>query len=130
MSFPIGSNRDWNRFLLLMCNRWYNLYTRWFASAVENNVPILVVRYEDIKQNKVLEIEKMLKFLRFEVSHYVVMDKLHDDFEVFHRSHSDMFEHYTEVQQKKVNNIILKADRFLKSYDRKNLFLLREYLRT
>ncbi len=90
------------------------------------------MRYEDVLLNRVLEIEKMLIFLKYEVDHDIVVKKLSEDFKVFHRNHSYKFEHYTKLQQNKVNNIILKTLRFFKSFNKNDniMFLLKKYLRS
>ena len=106
------------------------MYTRWFASAMTYDIPILVVHYEKVKENKILQVERMLDFLNFKFNHDVVAQKLHEDYSMFHRNHSMQFKHYTTAQIRLVNNYIQKATRYLKQYDVNHVFMLESYLRT
>ncbi len=105
------------------------MYTRWYASAIKYKKPILVVRYEDVKLNKVIVVENILKFLDFEFTHDIIVNRLSVDFKLFFRVHNNNFDHYTDIQQRKVNKMILRADRFFKSLDAHNLAFLQQYLR-
>ena len=105
------------------------MYTRWFASAVTYNIPVLVVHYEKIKENKISQVERMLDFLKFEFNHDFVTQKLYEDYTMFRRNHSMQFEHYTTAQIRRINNYIRKAARYLKQYDVNNVFMLESYLR-
>lgn len=112
-----------------MCSRWLKVYTRWFTSAITNKIPLLVVRYEDIKQDKVGQVEKMLEFLNFEYAHNDISDKIQEDFTLFRRGHyQDQFEHYTDKQKRLINYNILKAVKELNGYDVNNSFRLEEYV--
>lgn len=88
------------------------------------------MHYEDVKHDKISELEKMLTFLNYNFNHDAIAITLRRDFQTFQRSHRDQFEHYTVKQKRKVNNIILKSARFLKAYDKHNIFALERYLRS
>ena len=90
---------------------------------------MLVVRFEDIKRDRVGQVEKMLNFLNFEYTHTDIPDKIQEDFTMFRRDHDiDQFEHYTVRQRRLVNTYILRTARELKRYDTNNSFRLEEYV--
>lgn len=88
------------------------------------------MHYEDVKHDKISELEKMLTFLHYDFDHDAISITLRRDFQTFQRSHGDQFEHYTVKQKNKVNKIILKAAHFLRAYDKHNIFALERYLRS
>lgn len=92
-----------------------------------HHIPVMVVRYEDVRKNKVEQVERMLRFLNY--THSEITDKIQEDFTMFRREHGrDQFEHYTTKQRRLVNDIIMKTARELRVYDVNNSFRLEEYV--
>lgn len=82
--------------------------------------------------NKVEQVHRILNFLNYTLSFEKIEQKINQDFQLFFRRQhkSRNIEHYTASQKRKINSVILKAAKFLKDYDRDNIFRLETYLTT
>lgn len=70
------------------------------------NRPFLVIRYEDIKSDKLSEVKKMLNFLKVPVSDQLLEARMSMDYEKFHRTRTKEFEHYTPEQKQQVLAVV------------------------
>ena len=100
----------------------------WFVKSVNFSHPIMVVRYEDIKEDHIGQIERMLKFLEFPFDKTELKVKLHREFEAFKRPHKEEFEYYTPEQKKYVNTILLDTIKILTQHNMEQFFKLEDYL--
>ena len=76
---------------------------------IENTAhPLLLVQYEDLKNNTLHEVMRMVKFLGYNTLQEVVKERLMSEFIAFKRNHSttSSFEHFTATQKLFVNTII------------------------
>lgn len=62
------------------------------------------MRYEDLKQNLLHEMERILTFLHFPYAE--LSAKLNQDFSLFHRSSKPRFDHFTSKQRELLNSVI------------------------
>lgn len=100
----------------------------WFVKSVNFSHPTMVVRYEDIKQDRVAQVERMLKFLEFPFDKRDLERRLHHGFETFKRPHKEEFEHYTIEQKKYINAILLDTIKILTQHNMEQFFKLDDYL--
>ena len=78
--------------------------------------PLLVVRYEDLKEDRVKHVQRMLSFLNVTVSETELVQRLQpDQFNEFHRNHSEQssFDPYTSSQVEYLNSIITETEHIL-----------------
>lgn len=127
-----GENEKWDTFLYGIVPRWQKTIVKWFVESIDFRKPILVVRYEDLKNDNLAQVERILNFIHFPFAKEVIEKRLQEDYGVFRRSHSgeDGFEHYTPSQQEMVNLMLFETIGVLKEHKVENLFNLHEYLRT
>ena len=78
----------------------------WYGSARTLNYPLLVVRYEDLKSDKVRQVTRMLDFLNVNYSKVDVEQRLQEDFSAVRRNHSCDFDHFTENQKLYMRSMI------------------------
>ena len=91
---------------------------------------MLVVRYEDLKQDTLSQVIRMLDFLNWNYSRTELAVKLQDGFNAFQRNHTDtdQYEYYTREQRLKINSVITETVSRLKNFQQDHLFKLHEYL--
>ena len=103
-----GTNRKWVEFLYSQIPRWQNMIREWVVAR--GNHPVLVVKYEDLKRDAMLQVMRILKFLKLPYTDQEVHQRITDGFNSFHRSHKAEFDHYTPIQRwhilRAVNNTI------------------------
>lgn len=114
-----------------MGERWKKTIVKWYGSAHRLNIPILVVRYEDVQRDRLKEVTRMLDFLKFDYSQAEVEAALVGGFDDVRREHRDRYEHYTDRQKHFVKSIIESTTQALQSMDvnHKEINLM-EYLHT
>lgn len=94
--------------------------------------PLLVVRYEDLKQDAVKEVQRMLDFLNVPLQEDELVAKLHStQFDQFHRNHSASatFDPYTKQQVNYLNSVIIETENTLLSKGITDFIPLRTYVR-
>lgn len=111
--------------------RWKNMITNHVIYRRQTH-PLLVVRYEDLKQNSLREVQRMLDFLQLTVDKDELLQRLeYNNFSHFHRNHSssDTFEPYTASQIKYWNSVIIETETSLHSNSITDFIPLRSYIR-
>ncbi len=88
----------------------------------------MILRFEDVKRDKVSEVKKMLQFIDFPFDEKTVQERLQGDFGLFRRNHTETFEHYTVEQKKWVNNMLLEMIAILQNNGLEDEFRLQEYI--
>jgi len=97
---------------------------------INNEVqPVLVVRYEDLKADPVLQVKRMLKFLKYQYDEEDVEQRLKGGFSAFYRNHTDDFEHYTLEQKTYMNDVIMSIIKRLDQEHVTDFIPLEHYLR-
>lgn len=110
-----------------MSVRWQKSIVKWGGSGH----PVLVVHYEDMKQDYLTQVTRMLDFLKQEYTNRTdLARKLDGGFDKFKRKHSDQFEHYTKKQKIEINTIIAETMDILSEHELEQPFQLRQYLTT
>lgn len=123
-----GDNREWDEYVHTIGGRWQKTIVEWFVKSVNFSHPIMVVRYEDIKEDHVTQVERMLNFLEFPFDKTELEEKLNRGFETFKRPHREEFEHYTPEQKKYVNTMLLDTIKILTQHNMEQFFKLEDYL--
>ena len=93
--------------------------------------PLLVVTYEELKQDTVKEVQKMLDFLNVTIPKAKLVQRLQaNQFNEFHRNHSGSarFVPYTPTQVKYLNSVISETEQALFTSGVTN-FPLKKYMR-
>ena len=126
--FISGNNSEWDEYVHAIGERWQKTIVEWFVKSVNFSRPIMVVRYEDIKEDHVTQVERMLRFLEFPFDKRQLEEKLNREFKTFKRPHKEEFEHYTSEQKKYVNTILLDTIRILTQHKMEQFFKLEDYL--
>ena len=78
----------------------------WYGSAHTLGYPLLVLRYEDLKRDSLIQVFRMLDFLNVHYDRTEIERRLQDDFSAVRRNHTCDFEHYTEEQKVYVRNML------------------------
>lgn len=79
--------------------------------------PLLIVHYEDIRDDKLREVERMLQFLKFQYNRTELAAKLREDFDELKRHHTEDFDHYTATQRNYVQSIMEEVKEWLQSVE-------------
>ena len=97
----------------------------------QDQYPVHILRYEDLKNNTLHEIERTLDFLGVFYDHDTVVDRLREDYSEFHRSHqADNFEHYSPQQKLLLSGTLLDTMAAAEKAGKSSLLRLNEYLDT
>lgn len=106
--------------------RWQKGIESWL---IEYREPVLVVQYEDLKENTSAQITKMLKFLNVDYNSSTLNQKLSKGFESFHRkNHLQEFEHFTAEQRVLVNSIIKDVISLLSFSEKSHMLDIDRYI--
>ena len=90
---------------------------------------MLVVRYEDLKSNVLVEVKRMLDFLEFPYSEEQLHRQLRVDYRSFKRQHSeDTFDPYTNYQRSLVRSIIRQTANLARQKHLADILRIEDYL--
>jgi hypothetical protein len=108
--------------------QWVERIQHWVLSQTPHH-PVMVVRYEDLKQDVTKEVGKMLGFLRLNSSPENIAHKLRDDFTTFKRPHNGVsnFEHYTTSQTLHMKSFLQHAIQLAEQSNMSYILNLSEY---
>ena len=122
-------SKKWNYFLHKYFDLWMKRIENWVLK-VSSDHPVLVVRYEDLKEKPVQEIIRMLSFLKVPFTEGDLLVRMRDDYVTFKRKHDerDSFEHYTSDQKTHIKSIILEAIKLAEKNSMQHVLNLSEYL--
>jgi hypothetical protein len=118
--------------------KYFTSYIKYWRSVVVNVVlrdrcdrPVLVVRYEDVKNNRTAEVLRMLEFLKVTRSPVDVAQRLEEDATLFQRNHSSkVFEPYTKKKRDVVQRNLKDLIAQLRRENNGNTLGIEEYLLT
>ncbi|XP_011405847.1 PREDICTED: WSCD family member GA21586-like [Amphimedon queenslandica] len=109
------NNKDWDDYLNYHIKWWSKLIRYW---VVGSSVPVLVVKFEDLKQDPVQEVKRILDFINYQQLTVEELSlKMKDGFNAFHRNKTvpdDINRLYTKQQIHIVNEHIKKAEAAIK----------------
>ena len=93
--------------------------------------PVLVVKYEDLKQNTAKEIERIMRFLKLHFDSKALAQTLEQDFTEFKRPHSNQtdFRRYDDSQLLHVKSTLTRAIELVKMRNMTHVLDLKEYLK-
>ena len=101
------------------------------AYIVKNHLPMLTVFFEDLQENAVREVRRMLDFLEYPYSEDKLQASLKEGFSQFYRNHTDSFRHFTPDQQESFNAVITGTVQRLRQCNLEQVALkIEKYLRT
>ena len=96
---------------------------------MNDNHPVHVVSYEDLQNDTVREVEKILDFLHFPYSHEDLIQRLRVNFTTFRRPHmNDGFQHFSPEQKERLRLKITQLMAATKTAGKADLFLFSKYL--
>ena len=97
----------------------------------QDQYPVHILRYEDLKNNTLHEIEKTLDFLGVFYDHETVADRIKKDYSEFQRPHkTDNFEHYSPQQKLLLSRTLLDTMAAAERAGKSSLLRLNEYIVT
>jgi len=108
-------------------DQWKKRLTKWVLNNTQH--PVHVVRYEDLQNDRVREVERILDFLHFSYNHDDIVSALEEDYSVFQRSHErDHFQHYSAEQKEILRTTLLDMIELASMREKANLIRLNGYL--
>ena len=107
---------------------WKSHTSRWIINGKDN--PFLIVRYEDLKQNTIKEVLRMVEFLGFKdlFTEDSIQDKLGNGYNSFYRNHQDDFEHFTADQKALIRRTVEETAQLLAKQGLEHSFRIEDYL--
>ena len=105
---------------------WSTRLHQWVIN--QDKYPVHILRYEDLRQDFVGEIEKVLLFLNVVYDSDALKSKLSEDYTEYRRPHySDVFEHYSEKQKELVRSVVLDVNNAADRVNKSSLLRLDKY---
>ena len=104
------------------------MFIAWIEANIHNK-PILVVKYEDLKSNKIAVVKRMLDFLKVPYSEDELQKRLAEDYKDFHRPHTASdFDPFTAEQRITTRNAIQETLDLLQEKNNGESFGIESYL--
>ena len=105
---------------------WSTRLHQWVIN--QDKYPVHILHYEDLRQDFVEEIEKVLIFLNVAYDSDTLKSKLSEDYTEYRRPHhSDEFEHFSEKQKELVRSFMLDVNNAADRVNKSSLLRLEEY---
>ena len=124
--FPVDEEK-WDMFLRGYMRHWSSRLLQWII--YQDKHPIHILRYEDLKQDTVGEIEKTLDFLDVSYDPETVRKKLNLDYTDFKRPHDrNEYEHYSVEQKEFVKSVLLDVNVAARRAKKARLLRLDDYI--
>ena len=122
------NNSDWNKWVHTNALIWQDTLSGWLINNHDHRV--MVVKYEDLQKNVNSKVTKMLDFLGFPYSLTAVNKILANNYDEFHRKHSNStsFEHFTNEQKKFIYSVIQNTIDILESHKMIAICDIKDYL--
>lgn len=123
----IAETKQWVEFFGQYLDRWKERIINWVLTNKEH--PVHVVNYEELQNNTVGEVEKILDFLHFPYNHSDLVERLRVDFTTFRRLHmNDGFQHFLPEQKQQLRETITNLLSMAKAVRKADLFIFQRYL--
>jgi len=109
-------SEKWQQKVVLMMNGWLKHITTCLHSEVK--LPVLVVKYENLKSNLFMELKRMLDFLEVPYTDQDIECTVNSNAaESFHRKHHDRsFDPYSPQQRQSMHETIKEANVMLNEF--------------
>lgn len=119
-----GSNQLWGDFVLRQARRWKTMIINWVVNRKQH--PVLVVKYELLKNNSITELKRILDFigLGYGTLH---AQKLNEVLQTFHRKHINHFDHYTPSQRNFIHSILTETVGLLQDHELREAIDIKDY---
>ena len=104
---------------------WKEFFSGWVLNTAGQ---VLVVRYEDLLEDTVTELRRILHFLKVPFSKEHLQSLKKRGFEQFHRKHSHGFDYFTKKQRLHVYNVVVQTIKMLAKNNNDKIFGIKEYL--
>ena len=123
----IGNNTKWEKNVFQQTQRWQLMIRNWVIN--NNHHPVLIVKYEELKDSTLPEVKRMLDFLHIRYDDEILKEKLNDhSFNRFHRNHkNEKFVHYTSEQAEYVRAVVEDTIYLLKEHNLEQLIDMKSY---
>ncbi len=100
----------------------------WIINNIDRR-PLLVVKYEDLKSDKLTQVKRMLDFLGVPYSDELLEQRLSKGFGKFKRKHSaEEFDHFTAGQREGVTNRTMEIIELLRQRNSGETYGIDQYL--
>jgi hypothetical protein len=120
-------SKEWVEFVERYLDRWKERTINWVL--MNKRHPVHVVSYEDLQNDTVREVEKILDFLHFPYSHEDLIQRLRVNFTTFQRPHmNDGFQHFSPEQKERLRLTLKTTISTAKKSGKEHLFHFNEYL--
>lgn len=117
----------WNEFVYKQTPRWESTIIKWFI--FNDDYPVLVVKYEALKNDTFSEVERMLKFMNIEYDSKKMKEKLGSGYNTFHRKRGpEEFQRFTEEQRIFVNDTVKNIKSLLDSSEKGKFLNVNQYI--
>ena len=119
---------EWNTFVSEYAKGWKARIINWVLN--EDERPVHVVRYEDLKKDTATEVAKMLDFLGIEYTNRQdIYQRICQGYTEFKRIHtaSDDFEHFTQEERYIIGSAIKDVLIAAKAVNKSHILRLEEY---
>ena len=108
-----GAGNEWSHTVTVQTAKWESYFT-WYLSLKDID-SALVVMYEDLKENTVKEVKRMLEFLKQPSNDTILEELVKKDYTTFLRSKPKQhIEFYTPSQNALINKSLMKVKQLLK----------------
>ena len=121
----IGNSTFWNEFVHHYIDYWTNIILEWVIKW-DPPTPILVVMYEDLVNNTVDELTRMLNYLDHHIDSEYIEAAIHSI--RFKRRHTMKFQHFTVDQINILNQVIEKMEQALLKAGKTHILSVLHYL--
>lgn len=118
-----GWNKRWNEFIHHQSEQWREIVQLWVIGGLKAGKQVMVVHYEELQRARNTQIIRMLKFLKQSTS-----KQLMQEFNTFHRQHSNEFEPYTNKQKNYVLSVVQDTIKDLAQNNMQSQINLTQYL--
>lgn len=107
---------------------WQETVLAWIVN--NGGHPVIVVKYEDMKTNTSMELQRMLDFLQFPYSETQLQSLVSKGYNTFKRNHSldGDFERFTPAQRLFVNSLVRTTNTKLEEHGLADKYNLTSYL--
>ena len=135
-----GNNSGWNSFVLRRAHLWKEMIDNWVINTAKSHKHrVLVVMYEDLKNNEDEEIKRMIKFLQLgsssesessdEELSYTRPSKIFTT--TFYRKHDEddgPFDPFTATQRNLVMDLVAQTQKRLEKHKLKSILDVSRYV--
>ena len=118
-----------NIFAILYMGEWKLRIHQWVLD--QDKYPVHILRYEDLQNNTVKEVLRVLDFLDVSYDYDTVAERLREDYSEFHRPHNTVeFEHYSDEQKQQLRSWFMDIITAAENAGKLHLLRLGDYLST